>query len=892
MRLIRVLFVIIAFVIVFSGTAAAERTGPRVLILPFDIHSGVDISAERRDLMETIASSLYERGAEIVGVERVKELFVEEGVRSFDEKTAMELSGEVNADFAVLGSITLLESIYSADWRILDIKGSRLLRFYHKDASSAGELAKKVKDTTASMYKRMLVGAGLKPHVSTGVVAQVLIEGNRRIDSEAVSRKLRTRAGQPFSAEDIKEDIHTVYGMGYFDDVMVDLSETKDGKVVTFIVREKPFVKTVNIKGNKNINEERIKEVLTLKTNTILDRIVVKEDAERIRGLYIQDGYYLADVRGEVKVEGLDATVTFRIDEGEKVKVRRITIIGNKAFSDRRLKGLMNTKETDLLSFVTGSGSFNEYVFENDLSLIMKHYFDNGYIKADILDRKVLLSEDKRWFYITIAVFEGERFRVGSIDIEGELIAGKEELLKALRIGTGQIFNRSKLRRGIDALTEIYGDKGFANAEFDPVTRINDDKKTIDIVIRVTKNEPVYIERIGITGNVRTRDKVIRRELEFAEGELFSFSGLKKSRNNLRRLGYFESVDIEKSAGSAPNKVKLDVNVTERPTGAVTFGMGYSTVDKVIATASVSQSNLMGTGIKLDMSGTISSKSSNYVFSFTQPWLFDRPLSAGVDLFNTTRVYPDFSMDKKGFNLRFGFPLYKRTTRAYLRYRYENVDVTDVAGTASSTIKEQEGKSTVSSVRALIRHDTRDDIFFPTEGETLSFSTEVAGGWLGGNTSYVKHEGSATKYFPMPWETTLSIRGSFGFVYSFGGKDVPVYERYFLGGINSLRGFETRTVGPKDPSTGELIGGESMVTINTEYLFPLFPQERIKGVVFFDVGNAFESAIDPGDLRKGAGVGIRWFSPIGPLRIEWGYNLDRKDDEKQSVWEFTMGGMF
>ncbi len=359
----------------------------------------------------------------------------------------------------------------------------------------------------------------------------------------------------------------------------------------------------------------------------------------------------------------------------------------------------------------------------------------------------------------------------------------------------------------------------------------------------------------------------------------------------MRRLGFFEDVNFIESPGTKPDRLKLDLEVKERPTGAVSAGIGYSTVDKVIATASISQANFMGTGIKLELSGTVSANSNSYVLSLTQPWLFDKPLTAGFDLYNTTKEYPDFNMNKQGGSIRFGFPLLQRYTRGYLTYKYEDVDVSNVSPTASFTIKDQEGTTTVSSIRAYIKHDTRNDAYFPTEGYVLSDSTEVAGGILGGTTNFAKYEVSAQKFFPMPWDTTFSARAMLGYVHSFNGGRVPVYERYFLGGISTIRGFATREVGPQD-NLGEFIGGETMMTINLEYIFPLFKQKNFRGVAFYDTGNAYDGPLDLSDLRHGAGLGLRWFSPIGPIRLELGFNLDPRDGEESKQWEFALGASF
>lgn len=870
----------------------AQASRVSVIILPFDMHSKADISGTRRGAMDALASPLYSAGAEIVGIDEIKDLVFKEGVSRFDEQTAFEISKKVRADFAILGSVTRLGRTTNVDIRIIDIKEEKTLAQYHKSSVSEAELFRRLKDLAVPIYGLMTSTLESRPVLRSGIIDQVVVSGNVRVDTAAIMRKISSKAGTEFSPDDVREDIRSLYGTGYFDDIAANLSDTASGKILTFIVKEMPYIKKVEIQGNKEIKDESLAMFITVKENTVLDRVLLSENAEKIKAHYTEEGFYLATVTPVVEHGPMEATVIFKIDEGTAVEVKRITIIGNEAFSEKEIKKVMSTKELGLFSFFTHSSRFNELIFQNDLAMITGKYYDNGFIQADIVERKVLLSEDKKWFYITIAVVEGPQFSIGSTDLTGDILTTKREILEKIKIAPGEIFSRKKLSKDLDTLTDMYGDEGYAYADVKPLTSIHPEEKTIDITFDINQHELVYIERIGITGNTRTRDKVIRRELEAEEGKLFSASDIKKSRNNLRRLGYFEDVRIGRSQGTSSDRIKLDVEIKERPTGSISVGMGYSSVDKLIATTAISQSNFMGTGIKLDLSGTISGSSSKYILGFTEPWLFDKPISAGFDLYKTEREYVDFKISKKGFGLRFGFPVTKRYTRAYINYKLEDVRVFDVADDASSFILEQEGTNTESSVRGTIRRDTRNDAFFPSEGSVLSLTTEFAGGPLGGTSDFVKYESSAVKYFSLPKDTTISLRGTAGYVYGYSGNDAPIYERYFLGGINSIRGFLTRSISPKDEATGDLVGGRTMMVLNLEFLFPLVPQQQIKGLLFFDAGNSYAGGIELNDLRTSAGGGIRWFSPVGPLRLELGFNLDKREDEESSQWDFTIGTAF
>lgn len=872
------------------GAGPAFGAELNVLVIPFDAEA--DLSEARKEVMAAVASSLDGAGAELVGMERVKEMVLEQGVKSFTRSQALDLAEEVRSDFVITGELKKSIRGLEATWNLIDALEGETVAVFVKSGASSMDLAGRITDAAPETVERMRAALVEKPAAKTGVIDRIEVSGNRRVDTEAILQRISSVPGEPFDPDDVREDIRSIYSTGYFDDVVADLRDTPRGKVLTFRVTEMPFIRYVRVDGNEELDSEKINSVLTLKENTVLDRALLLENTEKIKALYKEEGFFLTEVEPVVRTDELDATVIFKVDEGPMVRVKRITIIGNEYFSGREIRGAMNTKELGVFSFITDSGRFNEFIFQNDLAIIMSKYFDNGFIEADVTDHRVLLSDDKKWFYITIALTEGEQYTVGEVDVRGDILTSREDLLRELDMEGGEVFNRSQMSKGIEALADVYGNQGYAYADIRPLTRVDKDTKTIDITVDIDKNELVYVERVDITGNVRTRDKVIRRELEVEEGQLFNTSDIKKSRNNLRRLGYFEDVKLSQTRGSEPDKVNVTVDVRERPTGSISVGMGYSSVDKLIGTASISQSNFLGTGVKLELSGTMSASSSRYVLGVTEPWLFDKPISAGFDLYNTGKEYPDFEIEKRGFSVRFGFPIYKRNTRAYLTYKLEDVNIFDVSPTASTFIKEQEGNTTESSVKVLVRHDTRDDAFFPTEGILASASVEVAGGPLGGTTSFVKYEADAAKFFPLPWETTFSVRGEIGYLEGYEGQNPPIYERYFLGGINSIRGFETRSVGPRDPTTGELIGGTTKVLFNAEFLFPVMSQQNLRGVLFFDAGNAYEEQINLKDLRYGAGAGVRWFSPMGPLRLELGFNLNRREGEKAQQWEFAIGTMF
>jgi len=441
--------------------------------------------------------------------------------------------------------------------------------------------------------------------------------------------------------------------------------------------------------------------------------------------------------------------------------------------------------------------------------------------------------------------------------------------------------------KDIDYLTQACNDEGYAGADVIPRTEPREATQTVDVTYIINKANLVYFNRINITGNTKTRDKVIRRQLSVVEGDLYSRTKLKDSYLALNRLRYFEEIDFQSEKGPAENLTDINIRVKEKQTGVFSIGAGYSASDHAIVTAQVSQQNLFGRGQTLSLKANIGSISQYYDISFIEPWLFDMPLWSKLNLWNYYHEYDSYNLYTKGFGATLGYPIWRPYVTAYVGYRLSLDDVRDVLDTASYYIKKQAGETTSSGVSLNITRDSTNDPIFPSIGSKNSASVEYTGGPLQGDVSYTRYGASSAWFFPLPLDTVIGLRGRIGYMEANEGKEIPIYERYVLGGINSLRGL--RDVGPKDPETGDVIGGRTMLNFNVDFIFPLIKNAGMKGVLFFDTGNTWENDYDLGDMRRTAGVGIRWYSPIGPLRLEWGYVLDRKDDESPSRWEFTIG---
>jgi len=546
---------------------------------------------------------------------------------------------------------------------------------------------------------------------------------------------------------------------------------------------------------------------------------------------------------------------------------------------------MMTTNEWGILHFITDSGVLKKDQLKQDVGKIHAFYMNNGFINAQVGEPEII--PDKEGITIKMTVSEGRQFRVGKVTIAGdELKTSRADLLEKLQIKKKDFYDREAIIRDMDYLTQVCNDEGFANADVAPRTEPQEKTLTVDVTYEIIRKKLVYLNRINITGNTKTRDNVIRRELFVVEGDLFNRTKLKDSYLALNRLRYFEEIDFQTQRGPDETLTDINIGVKEKATGMFSLGAGYSALDQAVLSAQVSQQNLFGRGQTLSLKASVGSRFTLYDLSFAEPWLFGIPLRSKFDLWNLYRVYDAYKLDSSGFGTVLGYPLSRYVT-GYFGYRLSADTVKEILDTASYYIKKQAGKTTSSGVSFTITRDSTDDIMFPSTGSKNTVSLEYTGGPLQGNISYTRYGGSSAWFFPLPLDTVFAARGRIGYMTANEGKEIPVFERYYLGGINSLRGL--RQVGPKDPATGDVIGGLMSLQFNFEYIFPLIKNAGMKALVFYDTGNAWESGYRLEDMRKTAGVGIRWYSPIGPLRLEWGYVLDPRDGESSSRFEFSIG---
>lgn len=739
-------------------------------------------------------------------------------------------------------------------------------------------------------------------------VSDIVITGNESRETASILPLLRSKVGDSFSAEKINEDVKSIYRIGIFQDVTVESVKTEKGISLVYTVVEKPIVRAVSITGNKEIATDKLRDAIELKNNSVFSSGLLTKSEKKIKSMYADEGYYLAEVSSSTTKSGKNGIrVTFTVKEGEKVLIKKIAFEGNTVFSQRKLRKQMETKEKWFLSWITGSGTYKEEVLKTDVNRVADLYYNNGYINVKVGEPKVELLPDKSGLVVTIGITEGEQFRTGAIDFKGDLLENKEVLQGKVKLKTGETFSREVLRGDVFTLTDVYADKGYAFTNVSPLSKIDPEKKTVDITFDFEKGDKIYIEKINVSGNTKTRDKVIRREFRLAEGDLYSSTALKRTKQNLSNLGFFEEASIAPVKGSASNKLNLNTEVKEKSTGQFSIGAGYSSSDGIIGQGSIQQSNFLGLGLKGTLSASLGGKTQLYNIGITDPYFLDTNWTLGFDVYRSERKYEDYTRRVTGGDIKAGYRLSDQLSTFWL-YKYEVKSLFDFSpGFLQNPNLLNASSGTIGSLYASISLDKTDYRLDPSNGYTGTLSAEYAG--LGGNQRFARFIGQAAYFYPAIWNTVFSLRGELGYMMRIG-KEIPIDEKFYLGGISTLRGYSSRTVSPTETSfirsidsvgvqtstpTTVFLGGIKEAVLNAEYVFPIIKDAGLKGVAFFDAGNSY----GPGEqyfskVLMSYGLGVRWYSPMGPLRLEYGIPVNPREgiDSKSGKFEFSIGGFF
>ncbi|SMC49316.1 Beta-barrel assembly machine subunit BamA [Desulfocicer vacuolatum DSM 3385] len=864
--------ILIAVALLPVNTMGAEKKS--VGMFPLKMLAAGDTGPLGHRIFSMISDNLIAEGAMVTSME------LQDDVTLMALSSLQAMGVSHGMDYLLWGTVFIAGEKISMDMKVKDIiAGTDPVPFF-AEAQGVENLFSAVNalstEISGEIFNRKLI-------------EKISVKGNIRIESDAILKMIHSAKGDIYSPERLNSDLKAIYGMGYFNDVRIERQDYDNGLEIIYSVEEKPSVRKVKFQGNRIYEEQELFDVISTSTGSILNIYKLKADVAAIETLYTDKNYHNCEIKYEPKLlENNQADVIFTIKEGKKLRIETLVLEGNEFFSRKEILKHIKTSERGFWSWITSSGDLDRNELGQDVYRMEAFYKNNGFIDARVSDPEITF--EKEGITVKFKIQEGAQFHIGEVAFKGDLIFSQDELVDGLTLETDDLYSRDTLRANMLSLADRYADKGFANADVRPSIARDIETKKVNILFDIQKGDPVYFERIQISGNTKTRDKVIRRQITVHEQDLYSLSGIQRSTANLRRIDYFENVEIKPTRGSAEDKVNLNVDITEKSTGAFSFGGGYSSEDKIFGMISVSERNFLGKGQITSLKAEVSASSTKYTFSFTEPWLFDIPLSAGIDLYKWDYEYDYYDKESTGGALRFGYKIFDYTSLG-IKYGYEDFTIENVDEDYTDV---DAGNYVTSSITTSLRYDSRNKAFNPTKGSEHSISVEYAGDWLGGEIDFTKYIVETGWYYPLFWKFTGFLHGRGGFLDDRSDADIDIdYERFYLGGINSVRGYDWQDINATPKGETEERGGEKFLQFNAEVTFPIIEEMKLVGVFFYDAGDVYEKSEDIKieDLYTSFGGGIRWYSPMGPIRIEYGSILNG-NEYSGGRWEFSMGGTF
>jgi len=742
----------------------------------------------------------------------------------------------------------------------------------------------------------LLVAPGPAAAQSSDIIREIVVEGAQRIEPDTVRSYLLVQEGDRFNAAGIDRSLKSLFATGLF----ADVSFRRAGATLLVQVVENPVINRIAFEGNQRIDDEALTSEISLRPRVIYTRTKVQNDVKRILTLYRRSGRFAARVDPKViQLPQNRVDLVFEISEGERTEIRNIRFVGNEAFSDSRLREEIRTKESRWWRFLSSDDTYDPDRVTLDRELLRRFYLSEGYADFRVESAVAELTPDRKNFFVTFTVEEGDRYRFGEVKVETTLRdLDPETLDRTVELESGDWYDADELEETIDLLTDAVGELGYAFVDVRP--RIDRDRegKRVNVTFDIDEGPRVFVERIDIDGNVRTVDDVIRREFRLVEGDAFNAARLRRSRQRIQNLDFFDKVDVEQIPGSAPDKAVINVDVEEKSTGSFSIGAGFSTTNGVLGDIGIRERNLLGRGQDLRLNLVVGQRRNQIDLAFTEPYFLGRDVAAGFDLFRVVTDRQDessFDTRSLGGALRAGYPITERLRQSW-RYSIDRSTIEDVPDDASRFVREEEGTDTVSQLSHTITYDERDSRLNPTEGFFTRLTTDGAG--LGGNVRYVRNSLTGGVCFPVADQVVLSVGGTTGYIFGIG-QDVRLLDRFFVGG-DDLRGFATDGVGPRDTDTDDALGGEWFYTSTVELGFPLgLPAELgLRGRVFTDAGSAGKLASegpkveDTGSVRLSVGAGVSWTSPFGPIGVDFGLPLLKEDFDETEAIRLNFGARF
>ena len=737
------------------------------------------------------------------------------------------------------------------------------------------------------------------PQQAGGTITAVQIQGNVRAEPETIRSYLQLKEGQVYDPAAADRSLKALFSTGLFSDVVIDMQ----GSTLIVRVTENPILNRVVFEGNRKIDDDKLRDEVQSKPRQVFTRARVQADVERLLSVYRRGGRYNATIEPKIiRLEQGRVDLVFEIDEGDVTGIKRISFVGNEHFSDGTLRGKIRTTESAWWRFLSSDDRFDPDRLNLDRELLRKYYLSEGYADFRVVSAVAELAPDRSGFFITFTITEGERYKFGKIDVSSRFQGLDIDQLKSyLTISEGDWYNADDVEKTVTAMADAVGTLGYAFVEVRPNIRRNKDELTVDVTFDVQEGPRVYVERINISGNTRTLDKVIRREFRLSEGDAFSTAKVRRSQQRLKNLGFFEKVDVSAAPGSTQDKTNLEVQVVEQSTGEISFGAGFSTTSGILGDISIRERNLLGKGQDLRLGLSLGTLSTLIDLSFTEPYFMDRAVAAGFDIFRTSnnrQNIASYSDESVGFALRAGWA-YTEHTRQTVRYTMRDSNIYNVQPFASTIIQRQAGESFNSEISQTIGWDTRDTRLNTTKGWLLRNSVAVGG--PPGTEYYVRATVDGVIYQTIVDDFVASIGGSVGAIGTYNNSTLRINNRFFIGG-DTLRGFAPGGIGPRDANTTDSLGGKYYYTGTGELSFPVgLPKEiGLLGKAFVDVGSLWGAADDPTQvslydsqlMRIATGIGVQWISPFGPIRVDYAIPLQKEFFDKTQNFRFSFGTRF
>ncbi|MFI3271850.1 MAG: outer membrane protein assembly factor BamA [Pseudomonadota bacterium] len=871
--------------------AATGEESTAVMVLPFEINAGQDYDYLNADLPELITQRLAAKGIAVIPQSDVNIIMQKQGVKDLDIATARSLALLGQAAYSVYGSFTQLGDAFSIDMRVVDASGTKAVKPYFIQKEGMINLLPAVDEVVSVIVSEFTFG---------NTIAKVEVRGTKVLDSDVVLMRLSSRKGDTVDLAAINREIKRIWDLGYFSDVQATIEESGEGKVLVYTVQEKPRIANIVIQGSDEIDEEDILSAMNSKTGSVLNEKLLAQDLQAVTELYRKDGFYLAKVTHELSTSSSTgaATLILNVQEGNKLYIQKINIKGLEALDEDELKDLLGLQEEGFFSWFTNSGILKDELLERDSAAISAYCLNRGYIDVQVSAPEVSYAEEG--ITIDFVVKEGKRYKIGEVKLAGDLIDTDERLyglikLDDLKEGDGY-FSLEVMQADDTKLTNFYSDYGYAFADINAKTAKHAEDGIIDITYEAVKRQKVFIHRVVIEGNARTRDNVILREMRLTDGDEFNGAKLRRSNERLNRTRYFSAVDMQLVPLENPAEVDLKVRVKEDNTGAISGGVGYSTYYDFGVSASIMERNLFGRGYVASLQGFLSGTTTSLMASFVNPRVNDGNMSLGYDIYAVRTYYDDYSKNTYGNTVRFGYPVGEYSSIGW-GYRLDFYTLYDIDEDSADIIKEREGHNISSVLHGRFFRDTTDSVSMPTKGTTFRFTTEYGGSFLGGDDNFIKPVLEYQIYQGLMKNHTLHFRTKWGAVLENTDEAVPVFERFYMGGIDSVRGYDSSDISPREASSGDTIGGDRMAFMNFEYIWTFEEDLGLSLVPFFDIGvnydsQDYESYSD--EIKRSYGLELRWRSPMGDLRFAYGIPLDdgRDGESLNGRFEFTMGQFF